>query len=109
MAIQKKKKLTYTDMMGVLNQMAQTITTVETLSNHYGKILDDYILFQDNKDLFIQYLEEKYKSEEETEDATEENKEGEIDKANKEKLQERQEVHVPEEIDDTDNKNTEDK
>jgi len=96
MAIQKKKKLTYADMMNVLNQMAETITTVEGLSNHYGKVLDDYITFQDNKESFIAHLEEKYKPEKETEDATTEDKKGQSNQ---------KEDKIKKVLDDTNNKN----
>ena len=98
MAIKAKKKLTYAQMMGIMNQMAATLTQVESMVNHYGKVLDDYILFQENKDDFITYLEEKYPKEGEK-DATTEDKEGES-------VQEEQEEK---EVDDRDNENTEDK
>ena len=99
MAIKAKKKLTYAQMMGIMNQMAATLTQVESMVNHYGKVLDDYILFQENKDDFITYLEEKYPKEGEK-DATTEDKEGES-------VQEKQEEEK--EVDDRDNENTEDK
>ena len=99
MAIKAKKKLTYAQMMGIMNQMAATLTQVESMVNHYGKVLDDYILFQENKDDFITYLEEKYPKEGEK-DATTEDKEGES-------VQENQEEEK--EVDDRDNENTEDK
>ena len=98
MAIKAKKKLTYAQMMGIMNQMAATLTQVESMVNHYGKVLDDYILFQENKDDFIAYLEEKYPKEGEKDAATED-KEGES-------IQEGQEEK---EVDDRDNENTEDK
>lgn len=98
MAIKAKKKLTYAQMMGIMNQMAATLTQVESMVNHYGKVLDDYILFQENKDDFIAYLEEKYPKEGEKDAATED-KEGES-------IQEEQEEK---EVDDRDNENTEDK
>ena len=60
MAIQPKKKLTYKEIMAILNQMAITINTVEMLANNYGKILDDYIDYQENKEDFIKFLEKKY-------------------------------------------------
>jgi len=103
MAIQKKKKLTYADMMNVLNQMAETINTVEGLSNHYGKVLDDYITFQDNKDKFIAHLEEKYKPdkpEKETEDATTKDKKGQSNEK-----EDKKEDDIKKVLDDTNNKN----
>ena len=96
MAIQQKKKLTYKEIMAILNQMAITINTVEMLANNYGKILDDYIDYQENKEDFIKFLEKKYK---EKEDATEVHKEGQSDKEAEEEKKE---------IDDRDNKTAED-
>lgn len=97
--IKPKKKLTYNQIMGILNQMASTITQIETMINHYGKVLDDYILFKEDKDAYIAYLEEKYPKEGE-EDATED-KEGQTE----EEIQEEDNK----EIDDKDNKKSEDK
>ena len=96
MAIQPKKKLTYKEIMAILNQMAITINTVEMLANNYGKVLDDYIDYQENKENFIKFLEKKYK---EKEDAAED-KEGQSNEA----LQEEEKK----EIDDRDNKTAED-
>lgn len=104
MAMKKKKKLTYSDMMGVMNQMAQTLTTVETLCNHYGKVLDDYITFQDNKDKFIAHLEDKYKPSEEETDATTKDQKGQ----SKDKKEEKED-DIKEILDDTDNKNAKSK
>jgi len=100
MAIKAKKKLTYAQMMGILNQMAASLTQVESMVNHYGKVLDDYILFQENKDDFITYLEEKYPKKGE-EDATTEDKERQ---SQEEENKEDQEI-----LDDRDNENAEDK
>lgn len=102
MAIKAKKKLTYAQMMGIMNQMAASLTQVESMVNHYGKVLDDYILFQENKDDFIAYLEEKYPKEGEK-DATTEDKEGDSQKEEDNK-EEQKEI-----LNDRDNENAEDK
>ena len=100
MAIKAKKKLTYSQIMGIMNQMAATLTQVESMVNHYGKVLDDFIMYKKDKDKFIEYLEEKYPKEGE-QDATTEDKEGQSQKEEDDKEEEI--------LDDRDNENSEDK
>lgn len=100
MAVKAKKKLTYAQMMGIMNQMAQTLTQVESMVNHYGKVLDDYIMYREDKDKFIEYLEKKYPKEGEKDAATQD-KEGQSQKKDN---KEEKEI-----LNDRDNENTEDK
>lgn len=81
-----KKKLTYKDMMSIMQGMQLQINTLKQASFTTDKALDEYVKFNDNKKEFIQYLEDNYK-----EDVI-----SEEDKLNKE-------------LDDKDNKKAEDK
>lgn len=90
-------------MMGIMNQMAQTLTQVESMVNHYGKVLDDYIMYREDKDKFIEYLEKKYPKEGEKDAATQ-------DKKGQSQKEEEKDINKEEILtDDRDNKNAEDK
>lgn len=81
-----KNKLTYKDMMSIMQGMQLQINTLKQASFTTDKALDEYVKFNDNKKEFIQYLEDNYK-----EDVI-----SEEDKLNKE-------------LDDKDNKKAKDK
>ena len=105
MAVKAKKKLTYAQMMGIMNQMAQTLTQVESMVNHYGKVLDDYIMYREDKDKFIEYLEKKYPKKGEKDAATQD-KEGQSQQEDSKKEDNKEEKEI---LNDRDNENTEDK
>ena len=92
-------------MMGIMNQMAQTLTQVESMVNHYGKVLDDYIMYREDKDKFIEYLEKKYPKEGEKDAATQDKK-GQSQHKDSKKEDNKKEKEI---LNDRDNENTEDK
>ena len=65
MAVKKKAKLTYKEMMGTIQSLAMEIGQMKQHIYTADMLIDDYITFKEDTELFKGYLKEKYEKKEE--------------------------------------------
>lgn len=66
MAIKKKQKLTYKDMMHIIQNMAAEIENAKMFVMNVDQVITSYIEYKEDSEEFKKYLEEKFKPPKET-------------------------------------------
>tara|TARA_R110002012_G_scaffold261796_1_gene443865 strand:+ start:1451 stop:1690 length:240 start_codon:yes stop_codon:yes gene_type:complete len=65
MAVKKKAKLTYKEMMSTIQSLAMEIGQMKQHVYTADMLTDDYITFKEDTESFKEYLKEKYEKKEE--------------------------------------------